>query len=47
MLDYTQFGFFDRGMKVNDVLAANFGCFLRFYEIFRYQLRQNLKVKTR
>ena len=49
MLDYTQFGFLDRCMKVNDVLAANFGCFLRFYERrnkFRYQLRQKLKSKN-
>ena len=45
MLDYTQFGFLDRCMKFSDVLAANFGYFLRFYERrnkFRYQLRQKL-----
>lgn len=49
MLDYTHFGFFDRCMKVNYVLAAKFGCFLRFYERrdkFRYQLRQKLKTKN-
>lgn len=32
MLDYTQFGFFDRCMKLNHVLAEHFGVFLRFYE---------------
>ena len=32
MLDYTQFGFFDRCMKLNDILAKEFGRFLRFYE---------------
>ena len=42
MLDYTQFGFFDRCMKLNDLFAREFGCFLRFYERrnkFRCQLR--------
>ena len=49
MLDYTQFGFFDRCMKLNELLAREFGCFLRFYERrnkFRYQLRQKLKTKN-
>ena len=49
MLDYTQFGFFDRCMKLNELLAREFGCFLRFYERrkkFRYQLRQKLKMKN-
>ena len=49
MLDYTQFGFFDRCMKLNDLPAKEFGCFLRFYEHrnkFRYQLRQKLKSKN-
>ena len=49
MLDYTQFVFFDRCMKLNDVLAEHFGVFLRFYERrnkFRYQLRQKLKTKN-
>ena len=49
MLDYTQFCFFDRCMKLNNVLAEHFGVFLRFYERrnkFRYQLRQKLKTKN-
>ena len=32
MLYYTQFGFFDRCMKVNGLLAREFGYFLRFFE---------------
>ena len=27
ILGYTQFGFFDRCMKLNDLLAREFGCF--------------------
>ena len=49
MLDYTQFGFSDRCMKLNDLPAKEFGCFLRFYEHrnkFQYQLRQKLKSKN-
>ena len=49
MLDYTQFGFFDQCMKLNDLLAKEFGRFLRFFERrnkFRYQLRQKLKTKN-
>ena len=49
MLDYTQFVFFERCMILNNVLAAQFGHFLRFYERrnkFRYQLRQKLKTKN-
>ena len=49
MLDYTQFGFFEWCMKLNDLLAREFGYFLRFFERrnkFRYQLRQKLKSKN-
>ena len=49
MLDYNQFGFFDKCMKLNESFAREFGCFLRFYERrnkFRYQLRQKLKTKN-
>ena len=49
MLDYTQFGFFDQCMKLNDLLAKEFGRFLRFFERwnkFWYQLRQKLKTKN-
>ena len=41
--------FFDQCMKLNDLLAKEFGCFLRFFERrnkFRYQLRQKLKTKN-
>ena len=49
MLDYTQFGFFNPCMKLNDLLAKEFGFFLIFYETtnkFHYQLRQKLKSKN-
>ena len=39
MLDYTVFGYLDKCLLLNDVLARHFGCFLRFYERrnkFRY-----------
>ena len=50
MLDYPFFGFFKRCMKLNEVLAEEFGYVLRFYEQrnkFRYQLKQNLKEKNK
>ena len=49
MLDYTKFGFIDRCVKLNHLLATEFGYFLRFFERrnkFRYQLRQKLKTKN-
>lgn len=49
MLDYTLFGFFECCMRLNKVLAKEFGYFLRFYERrnkFRYQLKQKLKSKN-
>ena len=49
MLDYTKFGFIDRCVKLNNLLATEFGYFLRFFERrkkFRYQLRQKLKTKN-
>ena len=32
MLDYTQFGFWEKCLKLNEVLADHFSLFLRFYE---------------
>ena len=49
MLNYTLFGFFERCMRLNKVLAKEFRYFLRFYERrnkFRYQLKQKLKSKN-
>ena len=49
MLDYTLFGFFDKCIKLNNLLAAEFGYFLRFFERrnkFLYHLRQELKTKN-
>ena len=49
MLDYTIFGYLDKCLLLNDVLARYFGCFLRFYEKrnkYRYQLRKKLKSKN-
>ena len=49
MLDYTVFGYLDKCLLLNDVLARHFGCFLRFYERrnkYRYQLRKKLKSKN-
>ena len=49
MLDYTVFGYLDKCLLLNDVLARYFGCFLRFYERrnkYRYQLRKKLKSKN-
>ena len=44
MLVYTVFGYLDKCLLLNDVLAIHFGCFLRFNERrnkYRYQLRKN------
>ena len=49
MLDYTVFGYLDKCLLLNNVLARNFGCFLRFYERrkkYRYKLRKKLKSKN-
>ena len=49
MLDYTVFGYLDKCLLLNNVLARHFGCFLRFYERrnkYRYQLRKKLKSKN-
>ena len=49
MLDYTVFGYLDKCLLLNDVLARYFGCFLRFHERrnkYRYQLRKKLKSKN-
>ena len=49
MLDYTQFVFFENCTILNEILAKEFGRFLRFYERrnkFRYRLRHKLKTKN-
>ena len=49
MLDYTVFGYLDKCLLLNNVLARNFGCFLRFYERrkkYRYKLRKKLNSKN-
>ena len=49
MLDYTVFGYLDKCLLVNDVLARHFRCFLRLYERrnkYRYQLRKKLRSKN-
>ena len=48
MLDHIIFGFLERCIRMNEVLAK-FGYFLRFYKRrnkFRYQLRQKRKTKN-
>ena len=50
MLDYTQFGFWEKCLKLNKVLADHFGLFLRFYErrnIYRYLLRKMVDSKNK
>ena len=48
MLDYIVFGYLDKCLLLNDVLARHVRCFLRFHERrnkFRYQLRKKTKAK--
>ena len=50
MLDYTQFGFWEKCLKLNKFLADHFGLFLRFYErrnIYRYLLRKMVDSKNK
>ena len=50
MLDYTQFGFWEKCFKLNEVLADHFGLFLRFYEHrnkYRYLLRKMVDSKNK
>ena len=50
MLDYTQFGFWERCLKLNEVLADHVGLFLRFYERcnkYRYLLRKMVNSKNK
>ena len=45
VLDYTQFGFWEKCLKLNEVLSDHFGLFLRFYERrnkYRYLLRKRV-----
>ena len=50
MLDYTQFGFWGKCLKLNEVLSNHFGLFLRFYERrnkYRYLLRKKVDSKNK
>ena len=50
MLDYTQFGFWEKCLKLNEVLSDHFGLFLRFYEPrnkYRYLLRKRVDSKNK
>ena len=50
MLHYTQFGFWEKCLKLNEVLADHFGLFLRFYERrnkYRYLLRKFVDSKNK
>ena len=50
MLDYTQFGFWEKCLKLNEVLADHFGHFLRFYERgnkYRYLLCKLVDSKNK
>ena len=50
MLDYTQFGFWEKCLKLNEVLSDHFGLFLRFYERrnqYRYLLRKRVDSKNK
>ena len=50
MLDYTQFGFWKKCLKLNEVLSDHFGLFLRFYERrnkYRYLLRKRVDSKNK
>ena len=50
MLDHTQFGFWEKCLKLNEVLSDHFGLFLRFYERrnkYRYLLRKRVNFKNK
>ena len=50
MLDYTQFGFWEKCLKLNKVLSDHFGLFLRFYERrnkYRYLLCKRVALKSK
>ena len=50
MLDYTQFGFWGKCLKLNEVLSDHFGLFLRFYERrnkYRYLFHKRVDSKNK
>ena len=50
MLHYKQFGFWEKCLKLNEVLSDHFGLFLRFYERrneYRYLLRKRVDSKKK
>ena len=50
MLDYTRFGFWEKCLKLNEVLADHFGLFFRFYERrnkYRYLLCKLVDSKSK